>query len=90
MSNIEPVISALQELSGWLASSEMQKRVEQIIEELNRPDLSAFQRRQIKRELSKDILFHPKCLGDFYIEDFKGDAWRDYLCGIEAICQRNL
>ena len=68
----------------------MQKRVEQIIEELNRPDLSAFQRRHIKRELSKDILFHPKCLGDHYIEDFKGDAWWDYLCGIEAICQRNL
>ena len=49
---MEPVISALQELSGWPAGSEMQKRVEQIIEKLDRPDLSAFQRRQVKHELS--------------------------------------
>lgn len=90
MSNIEIVISTLRELSVWLAGSEMQKRVEKIIEKLNRPGLNGFQLRQIKHELSKEILFHPKCLGDFYIEDFQGDAWWDYLCSIEAICQNNL
>ena len=88
--NIKIVITALQELSGWLTGSEMQKRIEQIVEKLNRPDLNEFQLRQIKHELSKEILFHPKCLGDFYIENFQGDAWWNYLCSVEEICQRNL
>ena len=88
--NIKIVITALQELSGWLEGSEIQKRVEQIVEKLNRPDLNEFQLRHIKHELSKEILFHPKCLGDFYIENFKGDAWWNYLCSVEEICQRNL
>ena len=90
MLNIELVISTLQELCDWLAGSEMEKRVEQVIEKLRRSDLSEFQRRQIKHELSKEILFHPKCLGDFYIENFKENAWWDYLCSIEEICQQNL
>lgn len=88
--NIEIVISALEELSVWLAGSEKQKRVENIIEKLNRPNLNEFQLRQIKHELSKEVLFHPKCLGDFYVEDFKGADWWDYLCIIEEICQHNL
>ena len=88
--NIEIVNTALQELSGWLAGSEIQKRVRQIVEKLNRPGLSDFQLRQIKHELSKEVLFHPKCLGDFHIKNFNGDAWWDYLCSIEEICQHNL
>lgn len=68
----------------------MQIRVEKVIEKLNRLNLNEFQLRQIKHELSKEVLFHPKCLGDFYVEDFKGAAWWDYLCIIEEICQHNL
>lgn len=88
--NVEAVITALRELSGWLADSAIQKRVEKIIDKLGQPDLSEFQLQQIKRELSKEVLFHPKCLGDFYVEHFNGEAWWDYLCSIEEICQRSL
>lgn len=88
--NIEVVITALRELSGWLVGSEMQKRVNEVIDKLQQPDLSELQLRKIKRELSKEVLFHPKCLGDFYVEDFKGKTWWDYLCSIEEICQRSL
>ena len=68
----------------------MQKRVEKVIEKLNRPNLNEFQLRQIKHELSKEVLFHPKCLGDFHVEDFKEADWWDYLCIVEDICQHNL
>ena len=88
--NVEAVITVLRELSGWLAGSEMQIRVEQIIDKLGQPDLSKFQLQQIKHELSKEIIFHPKFLGDIFIEYFKGEAWWNYLCDVEEVCQRNL
>ena len=88
--NVEAVITVLRELSGWLADSVMQKRIEQIIGELSQPNLSVFRLQQIKRELSKEVLFHPKCLGDVHIEHFRGEVWWDYLCSIEEICQRSL
>lgn len=93
--NIPVVIQALRELSVWLeCSRENQEVVIKVIKELEKPNIGEVELKQLKRQLSKEILFHPKCLGDLYISTFTGDgtafAWWNYLSQIADICQKNL
>ena len=93
-SNPEPVIRALEELSGWLTGFAFQQEIDDIIDRLRRGSLNEWEREKIKRRLSHESLFHPKCLGDIYVPDFVGDgttyAWWNYLSSIAKICQNNL
>ena len=94
--HIELVIQKLTELSDWLGIGEAvghQHRVDEVINELSQPDISELRLRQLKFQLSGNVLFHPKCLGDVAINDF-GDgtnlAWQKYLNEIADVCQENL
>lgn len=63
--NIPVVIQALRELSVWLeCSRENQEVVIKVIKELEKPNIGEVELKQLKRQLSKEILFHPKCLGE--------------------------
>ena len=90
--NIPIVISTLKEVSGWINNSSEQ--LNKIIDELENSELSEFRLNQLRYELSTKMLFHPKCLGDYYVPDFVGDgtpfAWGNYLCHVAEICQNNL
>lgn len=93
--NIPAVIEALKELSDWLDGSKSnQERVNRIIGELGKPDISEQQLQALRFELSTKMLFHPKYLGDIYVPDFVGDgsayAWWNYLAEVAKICQVNL
>ena len=94
LSNTEPVIRALEELSGWLTGFAFQQEIDDIIDRLRRGPLSEWERKKIRQRLSGQVLFHPKCMGDIYVPDFVGDgtsyAWWNYLSGIAKICQNNL
>lgn len=91
----EDVIAALEELAGWLeAFPGNRKQVEACIEKLKRPELTDFQRRQVRHMLSGDMLFHPKWLGDLWLPDFPPDGsrwpWQNYLARVRDLCQRGL
>ena len=91
----EDVIAALEELAGWLeVSPGNQKQVLECVEKLKRPELTDFQRRQVRHLLSGEMLFHPKWLGDLYLPDFPADGtrwpWHNYLARIRDLCQREL
>ena len=92
--NTEPVIRALEELSGWLTGFAFQQEIDDIIDRLRRGPLSEWERKKLRQRLSGQVLFHPKCMGDIYVPDFVGDgtsyAWWNYLSGIAKICQNNL
>lgn len=95
MKDISLVIRTLKELSGWLDGfSDFQQRVNKTIDRLESGPLNEFERRKIKRELSHEVLFHPKCLGDIYVPDFPADGtsypWWNYLSKVAKICQENL
>ena len=79
---------------GLDGSNSNQERVNKIIGELEKPDISEQQLQALKFELSTKMLFHPKYLGDIYVPDFIGDgsayAWWNYLEGVAEICQGNL
>ena len=91
----EDVIAALKELVGWLeVSPGSRTQVEAGIEHLKRPGLTDFQRRQVRRTLSGEILFHPKWLGNLYLPDFPADGtrrpWHSYPARVRDLCQRAL
>lgn len=93
--NIPVVIDALEELAYWLCESKLnQKKVRELITALKRPDITEGELQKIKYELSKEMLFHPKWLGDVYVsgfpEDGTGWAWLNYLTQVEQLCQLNL
>lgn len=88
--NILRVVKALKELSGLLEGSHCRERVDKIIRELEYSDIDELRLQQIKHELSTKILFHPKCLGDVYVQGFDQNEWWDYLYSIADICQRSL
>ena len=92
--NIQSVILALEELAGWLDGFGFQQEISEIIDQLKHGPLNELEYQKIKRRLSSDALFHPKCLGDIYVPDFVGDgasyAWWNYLSSIAKICQNNL
>lgn len=90
--DIQLVINALEELSILLdgPSPARREQIDQIIVKLRTPSATAFQIRQLKRELSKDILFHPKCLGEVIVPNFTSYEWGDYLSSIADLCQQNL
>lgn len=93
--NIPVVIQALQELSVWLECSKANhEAIIKVIEELRNPNIGQVKLEQLKWQLSKKMLFHPKCLGDLYISTFTGDgtafAWWNYLSQVADICQKNL
>ena len=90
--NIPLVVSTLKEVSGWINNASEQ--LNKIIDELENSELSDFRLNQLRYELSTKMLFHPKCLGDYYVPGFVGDgtpfAWGNYLCQVAEICQNNL
>ena len=95
MMDTELVIRALEELAGWLVDiPTFHQRVSDSIDRLRRGPLNEWERGKLKRELSGELLFHPKCLGDVYVPDFVGDgttcAWWNYLSKVAEICQKNL
>lgn len=91
---ISKVVEALRELLQWLERTDFNERVREIIRELEDPDINAFELQKLKKELSTENLFHPKCLGDVYVPGFAGDgtafAWWNYLNSVAEICRRNL
>ena len=90
----ELVTRALEELSGWLTGFSFQQEIDDIIDRLRRGPLSEWERGRIKQRLSREVLFHPKCMGDIYVPDFTGDgttyAWWNYMSELAEICQKNL
>ena len=95
MENYDEVIAALTELQSWLKGhSGYYDQIGNIISQLISPPLTDFQRRKIKSELSMRNLFHVKCLGDVYVEDFPKDgtgaAWFNYLDKVCRLCQEKL
>lgn len=96
MENYEEVIAALTELQNWLkgGNSGYHDQIGNIITQLKNPPLTDFQRQKIKYELSKNMLFHVKCLGDVYIKDFPKDGtgalWFNYLDKVCRLCQEKL
>lgn len=89
------VISALTELQGWLKDSKgYYSQIGKIISDLGKSDLKDFQKRKIKHELSHEMLFHIKCLGDIYVKDFPSDGtgspWLNYLDRICRLCQEKM
>ncbi len=94
MTDVSKIIEALNELLRWLEHTNYSERVNGIIQRLEAPDTSAFELQQLKKEISTENLFHPKCLGDVYVPDFIGDgtpfAWWNYLYSVAEICQKNL
>lgn len=86
------VLSALQELSGWIGPDDtLERAMEQVerYDELSLPELE-----KLKRTLSHDGMFHIKWLGDRWVLGFVGDgtayAWWNYLSKIADICQKDL
>lgn len=95
MENYEEVIAALTELQNWLkAHNGFYSQIGEIISQLKNPPLTDFQRQKIRHELSGELLFHPKCLGDVYVKDFPRDGtsfpWGNYLDKICRLCQEKL
>ncbi|MDE7231039.1 MAG: hypothetical protein K2N56_11220 [Oscillospiraceae bacterium] len=92
--SIAKVVKALRGLLQWLEQTDFNERVREIIRELEDPEINAFELQQLKKELSTENLFHPKCLGDVYVSGFVGDgtafAWWNYLNSVAEICQSNL
>ena len=92
--NIQSVILALEELAGWLDGFRFQQEINEIIDQLKHGSLNEWEYQKIKRRLSPEALFHPKCLGDIYVPDFVGDgtsyAWWNYLSSVAKICQNNI
>lgn len=65
MENYDEIITALTELKNWIKNYDgFCYQIEDIIEQLESPPLTDFQRNKLKHELSGELLFHPKCLGD--------------------------
>lgn len=95
MENYDEIITALTELKNWIKNYDgFCYQIEDIIEQLESPPLTDFQRNKLKHELSGELLFHPKCLGDVYVEGFPGDGtsfpWGNYLERICRLCQERL
>ncbi len=95
MENYEEVIAALTELQNWLKGhSGYYDQIGNIISQLKNPPLTDFQRQKMKYELSTNILFHVKCLGDVYVKDFPKDGtgatWFNYLDKVCRLCQEKL
>lgn len=90
--NIPIVIKALRKLSNWLDDAN-KETITKIIEELENTNISEFRLRQLKYQLSTEMLFHPKYLGDLYIPNFRGGnniSWHKYLIKVADLCQKNL
>ena len=95
MENYDEVIAALTELQSWLKGHDgYYGQIGKIISQLKDTNLTEFQRRKIKSELSMQNLFHVKCLGDVYVEDFPRDGtgapWFNYLDKVCRLCQEKL
>ncbi|MGN0607950.1 MAG: hypothetical protein ACI4J6_01990 [Oscillospiraceae bacterium] len=96
MDKYAELISKLEELCCWLDknSSPYSDDVRKIICELQDEDMNEYRRNRIRHELSGEILFHPKCLGDVYIKDFPKDGtnypWHNYLYAICSLAQEAL
>ena len=95
MENYEDVIAALTELQNWLKGhSDYYDQIGNIISQLKNPPLTDIQRQKIKYELSTNMLFHVKCLGDVYVENFPKDGtgatWFIYLDKVCRLCQEKL
>ena len=88
----QPVVKALEMLSVLLdePAPTRRKQIDQIIAELKDPSINGFRIGQLKRKLSMDILFHPKCLGEIIVPGLISEEWGDYLSGLAEICQNNL
>lgn len=88
----QSVIKALEVLSTILndPAPTRRKQIDKIIAKLKDPSINGIQIGQLKRELSKDILFHPKCLGEIIVPGFTSEEWGDYLSGLAEICQNDL
>lgn len=91
----QEVISALTELQGWIKDYKgYYDQIDGIIKELGNPEMSDLTRQRIKHELSHDMLFHVRCLGDVYVKDFPqdgtGSPWFNYLDKLCRLCQEKL
>lgn len=95
MENYEEIIEALTELKRWLKGHDgFCAQIDEIISVMKRAPLTDYQKNKLKRELSGELLFHPKCLGDVYVKDFPRDgtsfSWSNYLDKVCRLCQEKL
>lgn len=86
------VLSALQELSGWIGPNDYLERTMEQLEYYD--ELSPQELEKIKRLLSRRGMFHIKWLGDIFVPGFTGEGpgnpWWNYLDKVADICQNNL
>lgn len=87
-------IAALTEVCSWLDGYPICRRIEAIIAQLRAAPLTEWQKWELRHTLSHEVLFHVKCLGDYYVKGFPCDGshypWWNYLSRVCEICQKDL